>query len=91
MTQDEFIAKAVEALRRTERAFERHADKIGADVRLLKVDQMPKRTIRDAVFITFEADDDRGRIEVVMDSKTGEMLDNKFIPPNKPSDESSAP
>jgi len=80
MSHDKLIAKAVEALRRTERAFERHADKIGADVRRLKVDQMPRRTIRDAVFVAFEADDDRRRIEVVMDSKTGEILDNKFIP-----------
>jgi len=44
---------------------------------------MHKRTFREAVFIRFEADDDRGSIEVVMDNETGVMLANRFIPPAK--------
>ena len=89
MTHDELIEKAVERLRKVERAFE-HSDKVSAEVRRLKVDEMHKRTIRDAVFIRFEADDDRGCIELVMDSQTGDMLDNKFIPPKKKNDDNAA-
>jgi len=83
MTHEELLAAAVDRLRKTERTFERFGDKVSQDVLRLKVDEMPKRTIRDAVVICFEADDNRGRIEVVMDSQTGEMIANKFIPPKK--------
>jgi hypothetical protein len=83
MTHDQLIAKAVERLRKTEDTFDRLNDKVPADIRRLKVDEMLKRTIRDAVVICFESDDDRGRIEVVMDSQTGDMLENRFIPPKK--------
>jgi len=66
MTHDELLGKAMEELRKVGRAFERHADKLGAEVRWPNVDELPKRTIRDAVCISFEANDDRGRIEMVM-------------------------
>ncbi len=80
MTHDELIAKAVEQLKKSEQAFERHADKVSADVRRLKVDQMLKRTVRDAVVISFEGNDAPGRIEIVMDSHTGQIIESKFIP-----------
>jgi hypothetical protein len=71
----------VDRLRKSERSFERLGDKVSPEVRRLKVDDMPRRTIRDAVVIQFEADDDRGRIEVVIDSHTGEMIESRFFPP----------
>lgn|GEM_PF-6158880 len=72
----------MERLRKVGGLFER-SDKVSTEMRRLKVDEMHKRTFREAVFIRFEADDDRGSIEVVMDNETGVMLANRFIPPAK--------
>ncbi len=85
MTHDELMAIAVERARKALRSFERW-EKAPAEMRRLKVDEMHRRTIRDAVFIRIEADDDRGCIEFVLDSQTGEMLENKFINPKKKTD-----
>jgi hypothetical protein len=89
MTHDELIEKAVERLRKVEGLFER-SDKVPSEMRRLKADEMHKRTIREAVFIRFEADDNRGSIELVMDRETGVMLANKFIPPLKKTDDRGA-
>jgi hypothetical protein len=85
MSNDELIAKAVEHLHKVERILDR-SEKVSPEVRRLKVDEMQKHTLQEAVFIRFEAHDNRGCIEVVMDSQTGEILDNKFIPPKKDDD-----
>jgi hypothetical protein len=89
MTHDELIAKAIEQLRKSERAFER-SDKVPPEIRRLKADEMHRRTIRDAVFIRFEADDERGCIEITLDTQTGEALETKFIPPKKKTDANAA-
>jgi hypothetical protein len=89
MTHDELIAKAIEALRKTERAFAR-SDKVPPEIRRLKADEMHRRTIRDCVFIRFEAEDERGCIEIVLDAQTGQVLDTKFIPPKKKTDDNAA-
>lgn len=81
MTHEELLTMAVDSLRKSQRGFERLGDKVSPEVRRLKVDEMLKRTICDAVVIKFEADDERGRIEVVMDSNTGAIIERKFIPP----------
>jgi hypothetical protein len=87
MTHDELLAAAVDRLRKVEGALGRAGDKVSALIRRLKVDEMPLRTIRDAVVIQFEAHDDRGRIEVVMDSQTGEMIGHKYLPPIRNTDD----
>lgn len=89
MTQDELIEKAVERLRKAQHLFER-SEKVPAEFRRLKVDELHAHTIREAVFIRFEATDDCGSIEVVMDSQTGEMLANKFLSPKRKSDDNAA-
>jgi len=82
MSQEDLIAIAVEQLRKTQGALER-VEKIPPEIQRLKVDEMHKRTIRDALFIRFEADDGRGCIEILLDSQKGDVLDTKFIPPKK--------
>lgn len=89
MTNDELIEKAVERLRTVERLIER-SDKVPSAMRRLKADEMHKRTIREALFIRFEADDDRGSIEVVMDRETGVMVANQLVPPPKNADHHAA-
>jgi len=83
MTHEELIAKAVERVR----LYERHAGKVPEKVRGLTVDKLPRRTVREAAVVYFESDCTTGRIEVVLDSRSGEVLEHKLIPPNEKTDE----
>ena len=85
MTHEELIAKALERVR----VHERHAEKLPDEVRGLKVDEMPRRTVRDAAVVYFESDSTTGRIEVVLDSRSGEVLEVKLIPPKEKANEKS--
>jgi hypothetical protein len=85
MTHEELIAKAVERVR----LYERHAQKAPDRIRGLKVDEMPRRTVREAAVVYFESDSTTGRIEVVLDSHSGEVLEIKLIPPKEKADEKS--
>ncbi len=86
MTHEELIAKAVERLR----VFERLADKVPRKIKGLNVDALPRRTVREAVVIYFESDPDDGHIEVVVDSRSGEVIETKFIPPKESRDEKAS-
>ena len=83
MTHEELIAKAVEGVR----LYERHAEKVPDTIRGLRVDEMHRRTVREAAVVYFESDSTTGRIEVVLDSRSGKVLEVKLIPPKEKTDE----
>jgi hypothetical protein len=85
MTHEELIAKALERVR----LHERHAEKLPEKIRGLKVDEMPRRTVREAAVVYLESDSTTARIEVVLDRRSGEVLEVKLIPPKEKSDEKS--
>lgn len=76
MTHDELINKAIESLRKLE-------PRMSEAVRGVTVDRLPKRRVRDAAVIDFESDENVGRIQVTMESDTGELIWAKHVPPKK--------
>jgi hypothetical protein len=67
MTHEELLTKAIEWLRARE-------PRLPKRFRRLTVDCLPKSRVRDAVVIEFEADDNRGRIQITVDKETGSIL-----------------
>lgn len=78
MTHQELINRAVERVR----LYERNTEKVPDEVRGLKVDKLPRRTLRETAVVYFESNSTNGRIEVVLDSRSGDVLEMKLIPPN---------
>ena len=67
MTHDELLASAIEHLRR----LEARCKNASPNLSVIKVDQLLKRRVRDAVVINFEGDDECGHIVAVVDRETG--------------------
>lgn len=76
MTNDELLAKAIKKLRTLEKRRKDVPDKL----RTVTVDQLPKRRVRDAVVIDFERDEKGGRIQIVMDRESGDMIAATYNP-----------
>ena len=79
MTHDELVAKAIELLRQIE-------PKLPDHIRRVTVDQLPKWRLRDAVVIDFSSDEDLGRIEVMMECDTGDLIAVSHAPPGQEAD-----
>ncbi|MBI5686453.1 MAG: hypothetical protein HZC54_15380 [Verrucomicrobia bacterium] len=74
MTNEELLAKAIECLR----GFTRVAPD---PIRDVTVDRLPKRRFRDAVVIDFSSDEDRGKIQIVLERDTGATISVTHSPP----------
>ncbi len=83
MTHDELIARAIEWLRKFE---PRMPDRL----RGVTAERLPKRRVRDAVVIDFTSDEDRGRIQVVMERDTGDLIGVTHCPPKEPAQDGVA-
>ena len=79
MTHDELVAQAIEWFRQIEPKMPDH-------IRRVTVDQLPKWRVRDAVVIDFSSDEDLGRIEVMMERDTGDLIAVSHAPPGQEAD-----
>ena len=74
MTHEELTTKAIEWLRKFE-------SKLPDQVHDVTVDRLPKRRLRDAVVIEFSSDEDRGKIQIVLERDNGTLIGATHTPP----------
>ncbi len=85
MTNDELVIRAVEKLRMLEERRKNVPEKL----RTVTVDQLPKRRVRDAVVIDFEREQGGGRIQILMDRESGDMISATYNPPKDACDDTT--